>query len=74
MLDVDIGMRWVDWRIFEFFKNNSWKDPTTGFPLGNRTLDSDVLKDIWKPDIFIGMKWKMFRVHYCFCALSLLLV
>lgn len=54
VLDTDFGMRWVDWKIYDYLVENDWVDPETNHTVGNRTLDSEVLKDIWKPDIFIG--------------------
>jgi hypothetical protein len=44
----------VDWKIYEHLLEIKFKDPETDETVTNVTLDSEILKQIWKPDIFIG--------------------
>jgi len=53
-LDIDIALTWIDWEIWNFLL----KDPQQRVDFIRRReeiiLDPKFLKDIWKPDIFIG--------------------
>ncbi|OXA57881.1 glutamate-gated chloride channel alpha [Folsomia candida] len=53
LLDADLRVGWTDWNMIKHLNNASWKDPVTGESVGNFTLDSEFLKEIWKPDVFI---------------------
>lgn len=62
-MDADLRVGWTDWNMIKHLNNASWKDPVTGESVGNFTLDSEFLKEIWKPDVFIGKLYFYYHDH-----------
>lgn len=61
-LDTEVGVSWIDWEIWSNYMNDSAAQAKGNSGDEEIVLDSEVLRNIWKPDIYIGPSpWKLFN-------------
>lgn len=53
-LDTELGVSWIDWEIWKHFMDDKEIREKAKSGPEEITLDSEFLRHIWKPDIYIG--------------------
>lgn len=64
-MDTEMGVTWIDWEVWKYFLEDKEAQQNAQAGPEEITLDAEFLKQIWKPDIFIGYSKCSFIYFNC---------